>query len=285
MFEPLVFPEVRLDAGILELPDPASRQLRSNLSVEARTVVRHGFELGRGWRNEKLEHEPSSCFATMLGEVTQCRPLAGVDRGIPVGVVSDESLRPRRLDLVQQVRPPWTLEAELLAAALFHGDSEPDPCAPRFAEHLVPVRHVDEHGRRPVPHPFIAGAEESSPDQPLGEAGALDVLFRGLACHAEERRHEGSAMIEREHVQAVRHAAMLSARDPPAPAGLDGLRPDRRRLRPQHGLSQPRTPHTEESLTPVPALYGLRIWSDGIAARPDGARTDGPMIGVVERST
>jgi hypothetical protein len=231
-----VFPEVRLDAGILELPDPASRQLRSNLSVEARTVVRHGFELAGGWRNEKLEHQPSSCVATMLGEVTQRRPLAGVDRGIPVGVVPHQSLGPRRFELIHQLPPPRDLEGENVAAALFDGHGDAHVGVLRLADHVGPVRGIDERGGRVARWPVVARTEEASPDQLFGEPATLDVLWRRLAGDAEERSHEGSAMVEREHVQAVRHAAMLSARDPPAPAGLDGLRPDRRRLRPEHGL-------------------------------------------------
>ncbi len=86
------FPDVGIDAGVLQGADGGSHEGRAQGLVVGSFVIIEGGELFFFGRDEQLEHEEAFGFGEIIGDGAEALGLAGVHCGVAFGVVADEDL-------------------------------------------------------------------------------------------------------------------------------------------------------------------------------------------------
>ncbi len=127
----LDLPDVRLDAGVLELDDRAPHQLGAQLGVVAVGVAADLLELASSAGHEQLEEELAVVLVEPVGEALEALRLALVHLRVAIGVVADEHLREvgvEALDVVAEVVA--VLEVELVLAGLLDRHRELEALSP-----------------------------------------------------------------------------------------------------------------------------------------------------------
>src|SRR5688572_27604017 len=199
--ESLDFPNVRLHTRGVEVLDRPEHESWSNLPVVAALVLTDGLELAGLGRNEQLEKEFAISLVEPVTELPEPHRLCGVHLSVTVGVVPDQHLGKRRVEVFDVIRELLAVfEIELVLSALLHGHGQVEPFGPGLASDIGAVLLVDQKPGPLAESALLNGALEPLEDHPLRIDEAVQFLWGGLGSHAH-LLSKGAPMIQGQDVQ------------------------------------------------------------------------------------